>query len=326
MAEKLHVVCDPLPEPVVEPVLARLATAHPKVEVTVAANEQGFLELVSRADGAFMLHTRPELIALVPRLQWLQSLNVSVEGVLTPEVIESEVAITVTKGPRGHAIAEHVAMFMLALARRLPASVRDHQRRLWNIDGVTVENPYVELRGKTILVMGVGAIGRSVARICKTGFQMRVLGFSRTKRGDPNVDAYVERADLNSAVAEADFVCLAMPATPQTEGIVDADAIAAMKSTAYLINIARGSIVDEAALVDALKAGRIAGAALDVLTEEPASEVNPFWDLPDVIITPHNSPMTDRIVGDSLEYYRENVRRFGEGEPLMGLVDKEAGY
>ena len=160
--------------------------------------------------------------------------------------------------------------------------------------------------------MGVGAIGRSVARICKTGFQMRVLGFSRTKRGDPNVDAYVERADLNSAVAEADFVCLAMPATPQTEGIVDADAIAAMKSTAYLINVARGSIVDEAALVDALKAGRIAGAALDVLTEEPASEVNPFWDLPDVIITPHNSPMTDpnrwRLPG-ILSRKRSPVRR-----------------
>jgi phosphoglycerate dehydrogenase-like enzyme len=217
-------------------------------------------------------------------------------------------------------------MFMLALARRLPGSVRDHQQRLSNLERVTTENPYVELRGNTMLVMGVGAIGAGVARICKAGFQMRVLGFSRTTRGDPLVDAYVDRSGLHGALGEADFVCLALPVTPETEGIMDADAIAAMKSTAYLINVARGAIVVEAALLEALRSGRIAGAALDVLTEEPAPEDSPFWDLPDVVITPHSSAMTERVVGDSLEYYRENIRRFGDGEPLMGLVNKEAGY
>ena len=326
MAQKLHIVSSPLPEDVVEPVVARLGTAHPKVEVTVAANEQEFLKLVSRADAAMVLVPDPELIALVPRLQWLQLTSVSLEGVLTPRVVESEVAVTVTRGPRGQAIAEHVVMFMLALARRLPATVRDHQQRFWNVESATFANPYLELKGKTILVMGVGAIGSGVARICKAGFQMRVLGFSRTKRGDPHVDEYVDRSGLHAALAEADFVCLGLPVTPQTARIMDADAIAAMKPTAYLINVARGAIVDEDALISALRSGRIAGAALDVLDEMPASEDNPFWDLPDVIVTPHKSAMSDRLVGDSLEYYFENIRRFGEGEPLMGLVDKEAGY
>jgi phosphoglycerate dehydrogenase-like enzyme len=162
--------------------------------------------------------------------------------------------------------------------------------------------------------------------MCKAGFQMRVLGLSRATSGDPHVDEYIDRSGLHGALAEADFVCLALPDTPATDGIMDADAIGAMNSTAYLINVARGALIDEAALVDALMAGRIAGAALDVLAEEPASIDSPFWDLPDVIITPHKSSLTDRTLGDSLEYYIENIRRFGEGEPLMGMVNKEAGY
>ena len=326
MPQKLHVVCMPLPEPVVAPVLDRLASAHPNVDVSVAADDTAFLELASRANAAMMMVPGPQQVTLAPRLRWVQMISVSLEAILTPEVVKSDVTVTVTRGPRGNAIAEHVALFMLALARRLPGSVRDHQQRLWNLERATVENPYVELRGKTILVMGVGGIGSAVARICKAGFQMRVLGFSRTKRGDSNVDAYVERAALHGALAEADFVCLGLPVTPETEGIIDADAIAAMKSTAYLINVARGAIIDEVALVDALKAGRIAGAALDVVTEEPAPENSPFWDLPDVIITSHMSALTDRIVGDSLDYYAENIRRFGDGQPFMGLVDKEMGY
>lgn len=165
--------------------LATLGTAHPEVEVTVAANEQEFLEHVSQADAAMMLLPGPELVALVPRLRWLQMISVSLEGILTSEARRSDVVITVTRGPRGSAIAEHVAMFMLAPARRLPGFVRDHQQRLWNLERVTTENPYVELRGKTMLVIGVGAIGAGVARICKSGFQMRVLGFSRTTRGAP---------------------------------------------------------------------------------------------------------------------------------------------
>ena len=162
--------------------------------------------------------------------------------------------------------------------------------------------------------------------MCKAGFQMRVLGFSRTTSDDPHVDEYIDRPGLHGALAEAAFVYLALPATPETDGIMDAGTIAAMKSTAFLINIARGAIIDVAALIDALNAGRIAGAAPDVLTEEPASADSPFWDLPDVIITPHKSAVTDRIVGDSLDYYVENIRRFGEGESLMGMVNKEAGY
>lgn len=154
-------------------------------------------------------------------------------------------------------MAEHVAMFILALARRLQGAVRDHHQRRWDSEaGTNLANPYLELRGKTALVMGVGSIGSAVARICKAGFQMRVLGLSRTTSRDPHGDRYIDRSGLHAALAEADFVCLTVALTTETEGIMDADAIAAMKPTAYLINVARGSLVDEAALADALRDGR----------------------------------------------------------------------
>lgn len=246
---------------------------------------------------------------------------------MTPEVVTSDVTVTAMKGPRGNAMAEHVAMFILALARRLQGAVRDHAQRRWDSEaGTNLANPYLELRGKTALVMDVGSIGSAVARICNGGFQMRALGLSPTTSGDPHVDRYIDRSGLHAALAEADFVCLTVALATETEGIMDADAIAAMKPTAYLINVARGSVVDEAALADASRDGRhrrrrprrVDGAA----TTPGQSILGPAIRDP---YTPSSS-LTNRFMSDSLDFYAENIRRFGDGEPLMGMVDKDVGY
>jgi D-2-hydroxyacid dehydrogenase (NADP+) len=165
-----------------------------------------------------------------------------------------------------------------------------------------------------------------MARICGAGFGMRVLGLARTRRDNPHVDRYFERADLHAALAEADAVLLALALTPETARIIDGPALAAMKPTAFLVNVARGGLVDGEALVDALRAGRIAGAGLDAPPGEPLPPDHPLWGLPNAIITPHNAPQTDRWLDHLVEFWRENIRRFAEGRPPLGAVDREAGY
>jgi phosphoglycerate dehydrogenase-like enzyme len=155
---------------------------------------------------------------------------------------------------------------------------------------------------------------------------MRVLGLTRTSRGCPHVDRYVDRAELPGALAEADAVVLALPATAATERLLDGAALAAMKPSAYLVNVARGALVDEAALVAALRARRLAGAGLDVFAVEPLPPDHPLWTLPNVIVTPHTANRAAWVTQRTTDFIRDNIRRFGQGEPLLGLVDREAGY
>jgi D-2-hydroxyacid dehydrogenase (NADP+) len=155
---------------------------------------------------------------------------------------------------------------------------------------------------------------------------MRVLGLTCTRRDRADVDRYVDRSELPLALAEADAVVLTMPATPETVGILDAAALAAMKPSAYVVNVARGSLLDEPALVDALRQGRLAGAGLDAVAAEPLPADSPLWDLPNVLITPHQSPMTDRWPDHLTAFWAENIRRFADGEELLGAVHRDAGY
>ena len=309
--------------------LARLERAHPRVTVEVADDEARFAELLPGADGALVFGDFARLLgpALRPggRLRWVHSLPVGVDHLLTPEIVAAEhVMLTSSKGPMGPLMAEHIVMLMLALGRDLPGFLRDQTERRWRF--MADERPMVDLLGKTIAILGVGNVGGNLARICKLGFGMRVLGMARTRRDDPHVDRYFERAELHGALGEADFVALALALTPETERVIDAAALAAMKPSAYLVNVSRGEQVDEAALVAALREDRIAGAGLDAVAEEPLAPESPLWDLPNVIITPHVSPGRDRFAERMVDFWCENVRRFGEGEPLLGGVDRLAGY
>jgi D-2-hydroxyacid dehydrogenase (NADP+) len=203
-----------------------------------------------------------DTIRRAPRLRWVHQASAGVDGVPL-EAFPPQVVVTSGKGPMAVAVAEHAVSLMLALARYLPEAVRDQQAQYWRPGGgLAFLDRVRELHGRTVLILGVGSTGGELARICKLGFGMRVLGFARTRLSHPQVDAYVDRTGLLTALGEADFVCVALAVTHETHHFVDAAALAAMKSTAFLVNVARGELVDERALVTALQERRIAVRAL----------------------------------------------------------------
>jgi phosphoglycerate dehydrogenase-like enzyme len=311
-----------------EAVLRQLTDAHPHVRVVFAGDVAEFFTLAAEADAVLVsppFSILPAWLAPGARLRWVQAATAGVDFLLSPEFRTAhQVAITATKGPMGPLMAEHVVMLMLALARDLPGFLQDRAERRWR--HMVDERPMSQLFEKTIAILGVGAVGSNLARICKAGFGMTVLGLARTRRNDPYVDHYFDREELHAALTAADFVALTLPLTPATERIIDAAALAAMKPTAYLVNVSRGGLVDEEALVAALQSGRLAGAGLDATTVEPLPPASPLWEMPNVIITPHVAPARDRLGEHNVDFWCENVWRFVEGQELLGLVDRQAGY
>lgn len=306
--------------------LARLATAHPHAEIVFVTTPEAFAAAVLECDGAVTSFAlTPELLAAAPRLRWVQTMGAGVEHFLTPTLATSALTLTATKGPLSVPMAEHVVAMLLALARRLPTFFADQQQRRWR-RGAAEQGTLTEVEGKTIFVVGAGGVGGAIARICKQGLGMRILGLTRTGRADPCVDVALTLADLHRGLGEADFVSITLPLTAATTALFNARTFAAMKPTAYLLNVSRGKIVDEAALVAALTAGQIAGAGLDALAVEPLPDTSPLWELPNVLITPHTSAITDRLGDRFVDFWGENIRRFAEGEQLLGMVNKEAGY
>jgi phosphoglycerate dehydrogenase-like enzyme len=309
--------------------IRRVTTAHPRVAVILTDEPDQFTAELPRADAVLIWPALASRLApaLEPRgrLRWIQSVPAGVGPLLTPEVLAAEhVLLTSSKGPMGPTMAEHALMLMLALARNLPGYLHDQAERRWRF--LADERPMVDVFGKTVLILGVGEVGGQFARMCKLGFQMHVLGTARTRFDNPHVDRYIARADLHAALGEADFVALCLALTPETERIIDAAALAAMRPTAYLVNVTRGGLVDEETLVAALRAGRIAGAGLDTTTLEPLAAESPLWAMENVIITPHIAPGRDRVGGEVVGFWCQNIRRFAEGESLLGVVDRQARY
>jgi D-2-hydroxyacid dehydrogenase (NADP+) len=312
-----------------ERALSKLYQAHPQVRIELVDDPAQFAAAGHQADALIMVAppfvVEPAWLPPQGRLGWVQSIPAGVNHLLTPDLVAaSQVAITSTKGPMGSLMAEHVVLLMLALARDLPGFLDDQRARRWR--HMVDERPMRQLFGKTIAILGVGAVGGALARICKVGFGMTVLGMARTRLDNPYVDHYFDHDELHTNLAQADFVALCMPLTAQTERIIDAAALAVIQPTAYLVNIARGALVDEAALIDALRQGRLAGAGLDATAIEPLPADSPLWAMHNVIITPHVAPARDRLGEHMVEFWCENIRRFVEGQPLLGLVDRQAGY
>jgi phosphoglycerate dehydrogenase-like enzyme len=273
------------------------------------------------------------LLARAPRLTWVHSASAGVERALTPTARERGVVITNARGVFSRPIAEYVLMMILAISRRLPQLLELQRERTWQ------PLEAVELRDLTVGIIGFGSIGRAVAALA-SAFGCRVIAIRRqaeagtegTARdpdddfGPPKIDRMLGPEQLPELLAESDFVVLAAPLTPQTDGMIGTDALAAMKRTAWLINVARGRLVDEAALVRALREARIGGAVLDAFTEEPLPVESPFYDLPNIIVTPHTSWSSARVLDRSVGLFCDNLRRFAEGRPLLNVVDPDAGY
>lgn len=309
------------------PAFQRLHQAHPKVEVRIVHDLSAFAEQVAQADA--VIGSRPYLKltsnVLNPggRLRWVQTTTAGVDQALTPELLAADhVAITCIKGPPGPLMAEHAVLLMLALSRNFPAYLRNQQQHLWRREG----QDWPPLFGQTIAILGMGSSGSNLARVCKVGFGMTVLGMSRTRREHPHVDRAFDKAELHDVLREADFVVLCLPNTPETQRIVDGAALGVMKRSAYLVNVSRGALIDEDALIATMRTGGIAGAALDVTTRDPIPKESPLWDLPNTIITPHIATESVKLSEAVVDFWCENVRRFAENKPLLGLMDRQAGY
>ncbi len=263
-----------------------------------------------------------EVVENTPKLRWLHTVSAGVDHVLTPAVRANEGLVLTDSGPAYEiAIGEFVLAWMLQVARGL-AALADHQRaHIWR--GV----PQFELHGKTVGIIGLGPIGRGVASRSKA-FGMKTLGLRRHDKPVEGVDEVRTGPEgLRSLLSESDFVVIAAALTGESRALIGADALARMKPSAWLINIARGGLVDEPALIEALQAGTIAGACLDVFAREPLPPDSPLWDLPNVHIAPHDSSGMDaELDARRRSIFLDNLGRFERGEPLENVVDKERGY
>ncbi|MEL6907828.1 MAG: D-2-hydroxyacid dehydrogenase [Planctomycetota bacterium] len=305
--------------------LAALDASAPNVRVVSPASPEEALRLAPEAHGADGRHCTPEFLAAAEQLAWVQSPSAGVAWLLERDGIENErIVVTNMQGVHGPAIAEHVFGMLLALTRDIGFHQRPEQRGAWERGGSGRDA--IALSGRTMLVVGLGGIGREVARRAH-GFDMEVLATRRSRAEPP---AYVDRLgtadELDEMLPLADVVVLCVPLTDETAGMIDADALAAMKAGSYLVNIARGRVVDTDALVASLRSGRVAGACLDVTEPEPLPPGHPLWDMPNVVITPHVASRAALTGERRSALLAENLRRFGAGEPLLNVVDKAAGY
>ena len=309
------------------PAFQRLHEAHPRVEVRVVHDRAEFARQLAQADA--VIGSRPYLEmsagAAQPgaRLRWVQTTTVGVDHVVPPALLAAEhLTLTRIKGPPGPLMAEHAVLLMLALSRNLPAYVENQRRHVWRREG----QDWLPLHGRTVAILGVGAGGGNLARACKTGFGMTVLGMTRTPRDIPHVDRAFGASELLHVLPEADFIVLCLPNTPATRHIINAAAFDAMRQTACLVNVSRGALIDEGALIAAMRAGRLAGAGLDVTAVDPIPADSPLWDLPNTIITPHIATESVQLSDAVVDFWCENLRRFAENQPLLGVVDRRAGY
>ena len=305
---------------------AALEATAPNLRIVTPRSPEEALRLAPTVHGIDGSFCTSELLAAAPNLAWVQSPSAGVERYLrVPELMGNDaVVLTNMQGVHGPTIAEHVFGMLLALTRDLPYYTDPQQRGTWNRGGSGI--PRVSLQGRTLLVVGLGGIGREVAKRGK-GFGMRVLA---TRRSAVTPPPYVDRqgtpADLPELLAEADVVVLCVPLTDETRGMIGADELALIRSRGYLINIARGPVVDTDALLRSLESGHLAGAGLDVTDPEPLPPDHALWRMRNVIITPHVAARSD-LTGDRWRaLYLENLRRFGAGEPLLNVVDRKVGY
>lgn len=260
------------------------------------------------------------LLRAAPKLRWYHSIGAGVEGLVgVSELRNGRVTLTNNSGSYDVQIAEHVIALVLAASKRLHLYRDQQSRQQWK------EHRHDELRDATMVVYGVGSIGAEAARLA-AGLGMKVIGVRRRAGAVPGVSRIVPPEQLADAAAEADYVVIAAPLTPATNGAISREVIGRMKKTAWIVNIARGAIVDEDALVEALRAGRLGGAGLDAFTAEPLPKDHPLWSLDNVIVTPHSSNSSPRLRERTYALFAENLRRFKSGEDLLNVVDLKAGY
>jgi phosphoglycerate dehydrogenase-like enzyme len=279
------------------------------------------------SDAAFAAFLDRDLVPSLTRLRWVQAPAAGVAHLLSAELAASPIVLTSARGVRARAIAEHVMLMALALARQLPLVMRRQSERAWALDEIETAATIRTLGGRQMGIVGLGSIGGEVARLA-SGFGMRVVA-TRKNVDRPRPEGVAEvlpPEGMPDLLASSDVIVLSAALTAETRLLINRDVLAHVKPGAWLINIGRGQLIDDDALIDALRDGRLGGAALDVFRREPLPAESPYWDLPNVIVTPHLSGAMEDYWTPLVGLFAENLRRFEKGQPLINVVDKAAGY
>jgi phosphoglycerate dehydrogenase-like enzyme len=305
----------------------RMTKDFPQLSVVDIAGYQGLEHEIADAEILIGWSLRDSQFKAAKRLRWIHSPAAAVHQLLIPEIVAGDVMVTNAREVHGPVVAEHAMTLILAMAKRLPSAQRYQQRREWGQTALWQEFPKPrELAGSTLLLLGLGSIGREVAPRAHA-FGMKVIAVRQhPEKGSAGVEQVVGPGELDEMLPLADFVVIAMPVTPATRETFNAARLARMKRDAYLINVGRGPLVDEGALLRALQARSIGGAALDVFAEEPLPQDSPLWELDNLLITPHTAAHTERLWERHYALISDNLRRYLSGQPLRNLVDKAKGY
>lgn len=295
------------------------------IEVVKATDPDVIAKEIVDAEILYAMRISSEEFSNAKKLLWIQSPFVGVDSILIDEVKRSNVIVTNSKGIHASQASDHVFALILAFARRLPELLEDQKLKKWKARHPFPFDPLDELRGKTLGIVGLGSIGREIARKGKC-FGMYVIGVKNTPSRVEYVDRVYGKDEMDRLLKISDYVVLCVPLTDETAGMISEEELRIMKDTAYLINIARGEVVDERALIRALKEGWIAGAAIDVAEKEPLPENSELWDMNNVIITPHVAGSTPYYWERAVSVFIENLKRFIAGKELINIVDKTKGY
>jgi len=300
------------------------------VAVTFAdAAGDAFARALPEADVVVAQDLSDDQLAQAGRLRWLSSVAAGLEEIVTPALLARGVAVTNASGVHGPNIAEHVMAMMLMFMRGLPRLFRAQLARRWDRHPRSRSDGPGELTGKTLLVVGLGRIGEALATRARP-FGMRVVAVKRdpAHRHDAGVavDELLGMDALDEALGRADHVCVTVPLTRETHHLIDARRIGRLRPGTYIYNVSRGAVIEEAALVAALRAGKLAGAGLDVFEQEPLPATSPLWDMDNVILTPHVSGVTPLYYERTAALFAENLDNLLSGRPLNNRFDPARGY
>lgn len=304
-----------------------LRREFPGVRIDCPATREEADALLPEAEVVLGFAVKPANFESAARLKWIHMTAAGIGHALFPALVESDVTVTNARGMHAVSIAEHTLGVMLAFARKLHLSRDSQSAKRWTQVGTWKDEPALgQLHGATLGLVGFGHIGHEIAVRAKS-FGMRVLAVRRRPSDAPApADAQWGMEQLDDLLGMSDWIVICAAHTPETDRLLTAERLAGLKPGATLVNIARGAIVDEAALIEALREKRIAAAALDVMEQEPLPPESPLWTMPNVIVTSHVSGLGPRYWERSVEMFGDNLRRYVAGEPLENVVNKRAGY
>lgn len=307
---------------------ARLKQDFPQLEIVHLTTYDGIEIHLPDAEIAITWSLRPEQFKLAHKLRWIHSPAAAVHQLMFPELINSDIILTNAREVHGPVVAEHVIALIFALAKRLPDAVRFQHEHEWGQERMWQSRPRPrEVSGATLGLIGLGSIGREVAtRAAALGMRVIAVRQHPEKGCPPSVERVVAPSQIDLILAESDYVVLAAPVTASTLNLIDSAGLGKMTPQACLINVSRGPLVDERALIHALRERQIGGAALDVFEEEPLPQGSELWDLNNLLITPHTAGLTDRLWDRHYLLVHQNLQRYLNHEPLLAIVDKKRGY